>query len=250
MGGGKMMKESWLALVGSVLPSLVMAQSAQSTQTGPAPTPVEKGPYARIALLRPHEGKTVEFEAGYIRHLDWHRQAKDPFTWYGWSVWASERQRWFVYATFGHAASDFDHAVAPAEDERDNVMNVVPHAEFAGNTFYEFLPALSRGTAEPQPTPRVEMTTVDLLPGKSKEFEAALNAEKSKLQGETLWYRMLAGGALPRYLRLRPMGNVASILEGRAEDPLFAIVTPLVAKTSVEILSLRPTMSYNLPAAK
>jgi len=38
-------------------------------------------------------------------------------------------------------------------------------------------------------------------------------------------------------------------LEGRAEDPLSAIVTPLVAKTSVEILSLRPTMSYNLPAA-
>ena len=39
----------------------------------------ERGPYARIALLRPHDGATVDFESGYIRHLDWHRQAKDPF---------------------------------------------------------------------------------------------------------------------------------------------------------------------------
>src|SRR5688572_25063711 len=27
--------------------------------------------YARIAILKPNEGKTVDFEAGYIRHLEW-----------------------------------------------------------------------------------------------------------------------------------------------------------------------------------
>jgi hypothetical protein len=32
----------------------------------------EPGRFARIALLRPHDGKTVDFESGYIRHLDWH----------------------------------------------------------------------------------------------------------------------------------------------------------------------------------
>src|SRR5215510_10748035 len=81
----------------------------------------ERGPYARIAFLRPHDGDTVDFEAGYIRHLEWHRQAKDTWTWYGWSIWASDRQRWFVYATFGHTAGDFDNPVPPADDERDNV---------------------------------------------------------------------------------------------------------------------------------
>ena len=45
----------------------------------------ETGPYARIAVLRPHDGDTVDFEAGYSRHLDWHRQAKDTWTWYGWA---------------------------------------------------------------------------------------------------------------------------------------------------------------------
>src|SRR5713226_8746522 len=227
------MTHRWLGIVGLVLPALLGAQTG-------------RGPYARIAVLRPHDGQTVEFEAGYIRHLDWHRQAKDPFVWYGWSIWAGERQRWFVYATFGHSATDFDRAVAPAEDERDNVANVVPHAEFTGNGFYEFLPALSRGTGEPQPTPRLELTTVDLVPGAAKAFEAALSARQSSLQSETLWYRMVAGGAVPRYVRLRPRTSLSAILDGRSEQPLPGGVDQLIAKTTVEILTLRPTMSYGL----
>jgi len=64
------------------------------------------GPYARISVLRPHDGDTVDFEAGYIRHLDWHRQAKDMWVWYGWTIWAGEHQRWLVYATFGHSRAN------------------------------------------------------------------------------------------------------------------------------------------------
>ena len=51
------------------------------------------GPYARISILRPHDGDTVDFEAGYTRHLEWHRQVKDTWVWYGWTIWAGERQR-------------------------------------------------------------------------------------------------------------------------------------------------------------
>jgi hypothetical protein len=240
------MEHRWPEIVGILLPTLLVAQAAARG----AEAQTEKGPYARIAMLRPLNGQTVDFEAGYIRHLEWHRQARDPFTWYGWSVWASERQRWFVYATFGHSAADFDRAVSPAEDERDNVLNVVPHAEFTGNGLYEFLPALSRGTGEPQPTPRLEMTTVDLAPGTAREFEAAVSAAQSKWNGETLWYRLVAGGTSPRYLRLRPMPTVAAILADRDEQRLPETANPLIARVAVEILSLRPTMSYNLPAGK
>ncbi|HWS70626.1 MAG TPA: hypothetical protein VN605_00865 [Thermoanaerobaculia bacterium] len=206
----------------------------------------ERGPYARIAVLRPHDGDTIDFEAGYIRHLEWHRQAKDPWTWYGWTIWAGERQRWFVYATFGHTAADFDNSVSPAEDERDNIANVTPHAQFVANALYEFLPALSRGSGEPQPAARVELTIVELLPGSEKAFEAALGAEQAALQGETLWYRMVAGGAAPRYVRLRPRPSLAAIIAGASEQALPAKVDRLIAKTTVEILTLRRTMSYGL----
>ena len=231
------MKHRWVGIVGTLLPTLLGAQTG-------------RGPYARIAILRPHDGRTVDFEAGYIRHLAWHQQARDPWTWYGWTVWAGERQRWFIYATFGHSAAGLDSAVAPAEDERDNVVNVAPHVEYVGNAVYEYLPGLSRGTAEPQPTARLEFMTVDLVPGSAKAFEAALSAGQPTLHGETLWYRMVAGGTAPRYVRLCPRPSLSAILDGRSEQALPDKVKDLIAKTTVEILNLRPTMSYGLSPAR
>src|SRR3989449_1421004 len=196
------MKHRWLGIVGTLLPALLGAQTG-------------RGPYARIAILRPHDGLTIDFEAGYIRHLAWHQQARDPWIWYGCSVWADERQRWFIYATFGHSAASLDSAVAPAEDERDNVVNVAPHVEYVGNAVYEYLPGLSRGTGEPRPTARLEFTTVDLVPGSERAFEAALSAAQSTRQGETLWYPMAAGGGGARYVRLRPRPSPSAVLPAR-----------------------------------
>lgn len=235
------MKHRWLGIAGTLLPTLLVAQ------TGRAPeAQTERGPYARIAMLRPLQGKTTEFEAGYIRHLGWHRGARDPWVWYGWSVTFGERQRWFYYATFGHSAASLDNAVPPAEDERDNVLNVAPHCEYTGNALYLYLPGLSRGTGEPRPTARLELTTVDLVPGAAKAFEAALGAGQSTLQDETLWYRMLVGGAAPRYVRLRPRSSLSAVLEGSSEQALPDGVDHLVVRTTIEVLTLRPTMSLNL----
>jgi hypothetical protein len=242
------MKHRWLGTVGAALPLFLLAQAGaerlefRGDQTGPT----GRGPFARIAILRPHPGHTVEFEAGYIRHLDWHRQARDPWVWYGWAVWAGERQRWFIYATFGHSAASLDSAVSPADDERDNILNVAPHVDYMGNAIYEYLPGLSRGTGEPQAAPRLELTTVELVPGAGKAFEAGLRAGQSGLQGEVLWYRMLAGGATPRYIRLRPQASLAAVLDGASEQALPEDVHRLVARTTIEILTLRPTMSLGL----
>jgi hypothetical protein len=199
------------------------------------------GPYARISVLRPHDGDTVDFEAGYIRHMEWHRQNRDSWTWYGWTVWAGERQRWFVYATFGHSAASLDNPVNPAEDERDNVSNVTPHGQFLGHSLFEFLPALSRGDGVPQPAARVELTTIELAPGAEKSFEETLASQQSALNGETLWYRLIAGATVPRYVRLRPRAKLSALLEERSELP-----NAPMRKATIEILNLRPTMCYGL----
>ena len=215
--------------------------------TGPAlSAEPEHGSYARIAVLRPHDGDTVDFEAGYIRHLDFHRQAKDAWVWYGWSIQFGDRQRWFVYASFGHTAASLDNPVSPAEDERDNILNVTPHAQFVGNALYEYLPVLSRGTGVPQPAARVELTTIDLNAGAEQAFEAAIAAGQSTLQGETLWYRMVAGGTSPKYVRLRPRPGISALLNGIAEQALPEKARSLVAKTTIEVLTFRPTMSYGV----
>jgi hypothetical protein len=239
------MRVRWLGIFGAMFPMLLAARAGAQTVA-----PTGRGPYARIAILRPHDGDTVDFEAGYIRHLEWHRQARDTWVWYGWNVTFGERQRWFVYATFGHSAASLDSPVAPVEDERDNILNVTPHAQFLGNALYEYLPGLSHGTGEPQPTARLELTTVDLEPGASNAFEAALRAGQAALQGETLWYRMVAGGTAPRYVRLRPRPSLSALLEGRSDQVLPDGVDTLIAKSTVEILTLRPTMSYGLSTAR
>ena len=200
---------------------------------------------ARIALLRPHAGATVDFEAGYVRHLEWHRQAKDTFVWYGWTVWAGERQRWFVYATFGQTAASLNSPVAPADDERDNILNVTPHAEFVENAVYEYLPALSRGAGVPQPTPRLELVTVELKTGAAKAFETAISTGRSSTQGDSLWYRMVAGGTVP-VMSASARGRTSRPFSMRATRGPPGKVDHLIGKVTVEILNLRPTMSYGL----
>ena len=227
--------------------AVILPSSTEQTDLGSATAHTTDGPYARLAFLRPHDGQTVDFEAGYIRHLDFHRQAKDAWVWYGWTVWAGDRHRWFAYATFGHSAASFDNPVPPADDERDNVLNVAPHVEFGGNAILEYLPALSRGTGQPSPTARLELTTIEIRHGWEDAFEAALEAEQPSLRGETLWFRMTAGGSGPRYVRLRPRSSLSAILDDRREPARPAGLSALVTRETVEILNLRPTMSYGLP---
>ena len=232
-------------LVGALLPVLPTAQTV-GTEGG---TP--RGTYARIAIMQALDGHSVDWEAGYIRHLEWHR-AKDPFRWYSYSVWASaEHQRWIVYATFGHTAAELSNPLSPAEDERDNLINVLPHARFLGNGIYEFLPALSRGDGVPTPTPSAEYTTVELNQGAGHAFEAALAAERSRLQAETLWYRMVVGGNSPRYVRLQPRSSLGAILDETADQTLPDKVNGLISKLTVETLNLRPNMLVNvIPAGR
>ena len=235
------MRHASLAIAGTVLIVAVFFPTLLAAD--------ERGPYARIAFLRPNDGDTIDFEAGYIRHLEWHRQNTDQWTWYGWNITFGERQRWFVFATFGHAASDFDSAVDPSGDERDNIANVTPHAGYQGSAVFEYVPAISRGTGEPKPTPRLEFLTVELKPGSEAVFERALAANRPAPDDETLWYRMLAGGTMPRYVRLRPMPNLSSIIAESREAAVPDSVGSLTTKMTVEILTLRPTMSYGPPFA-
>jgi len=76
--------------------------------------------------------------------------------------------------------------------------------------------------------------------------QAALAAAQTVLPGETLWFRMVAGGPAPRYVRFRPLASVSAILESASDAALPESLGSSIAKTTIEILNLRPTMSYGL----
>jgi hypothetical protein len=244
---GRNMQFHWRGVLANILLTATLFPASLSAQARTGQL-TANGRFARIAIMRAFdESHTVDLEAGYIRHLEWHRQAKDPFNWYSYSIWAStERQRWIIYATFGHTAAELSNPVSPAEDERDSSINILPHVRFEGNAIYEFLPALSRGNGVPTPTSRADLTTVELNYGSEKEFEEALAAEQAKLPGETLWYRLVVGGNLPRYVRLRPRASLANLLDENAGPPLPGELSKLISKITIETLNLRTNMLVNV----
>jgi hypothetical protein len=212
-----------------------------------APARGQESLFARIAFVRPKGGQTAAFENGYMRHLEWHRQAGDPWRWYGWTIWAGERQRWFAYATFGHSSTEFDHPVSPLDDERDTEIDLEQHLEWEGSGLYRFLPTASRGTGEPQAAARLEFTMVEVRPEATADFEAALVGARNSLSTETLWYRMLAGGTDTRYVRLRSVPSVSAAIEQHVSEPLPDAAARLATRTVVELWNFRPTLSYRAP---
>jgi hypothetical protein len=236
-----LMTQLWFGIIRTV-PLLAMTFCAV-TEAQPV-----SGPYAVIGRLHPRDGHTVEFESGYIRHLAWHQQVRDTRTWYGWTVAFGERQRWFAYATFGRSAAELDNPVSPAEDWKDAFLNFEAHTDSWESGLYEFLPALSRGNGVPTPEAILEQTTVELRPGAARAFEEALAASRSRLQDETLWFRRVAGGAAPTYVRLRPSPDLSKLLDKREASQPWEGSESSIAGTTVEILALRPTMSLG-PAA-
>jgi hypothetical protein len=165
--------------------------------------------FARITVIAPREGLARQFEEGYKRHLDWHRDAGDRWTWYGWTVATGERLGWFIDGTFDHAAEDFDAAVEPAGDVADNEKNVVPFGRFVSSSFYRLRADLSRLPTERLDAPLATFTMVHVRPEKQAAFEKALASR------DLLVFEQLAGGPHPSYLLIAPADKISQVVMSR-----------------------------------
>lgn len=234
------------------LAALGAAVPARAQQPSPGFT---AGPYARIVVLEPKPGQQSAFEAGYQRHLEWHRGQNDPWTWYGWSFVLGERLGLFVDGTFGHAATDFDAAVQPAADAADNAVNVAPYADFRSHGVYERLDLLSWGAALPDTSAFLALTTYRIVPGQERAFEGALAEYRSRWPREEInrytWFRLRIGGPTAQYLLLRSVPTLAAAAElsdfvqaGQVRGTNIAPALRGVESVRSELLRYRPTLSY------
>src|SRR5262245_9322861 len=62
---GGAMRHRWIVVLGAVVPVLFAAKIARGPEAQ-----TEKVSYARIAVMRALDGHSVDWEAGYVRHLD------------------------------------------------------------------------------------------------------------------------------------------------------------------------------------
>jgi hypothetical protein len=73
----------------------------------------------------------------------------------------------------------------------------------------------------------LEFTTVEVQPAAASAFEAKLKAGQPSLKDETLWYRLVTGGQVPKYLRLRPRRRLSAVTEG-ADDQVLAQANSMI----------------------
>jgi hypothetical protein len=205
------------------------------------------GRFARMVVLAPKPGRDAEFEAGYERHLAWHRSRRDPWTWHGWSFVLGDRLGQFMDGTFGHAAADFDHPVDPAGDALDNDANVTPVADFLSHGVYERLVESSRGPSLPDTTAFLVMATYHVAPGRAAGFEKLLRERarsptRSGAEARYSWYRLRLGGDTPQYVLMRavPSWEAAAGLS----EPVADAAGAMLQRVTVELLRYRPTLSY------
>lgn len=242
--GGAQAAVLLVATLVTAMPALTVAAPSLVAQS--APVVVEPGPYARIVTIAPRPGQDSAFEAGYARHIEWHRANGDPWTWYGWSFVLGPRMGRFMDGTFGHAAADFDRSVNPAGDRADNDLNVTPHADFVSHGVYRRLEGAGRGAALPDTSAYLVLATYRVSPGREGEFEAAIAgaaaAGGAGQAGRWSWYRLELGGTGPEYLLMRDAASweaaVAAI--GR---PTLGLPPGTVETVTTELLVFRPAHS-------
>lgn len=201
----------------------------------------ETGQFARIVIIQPKPGHSDEFTAGYKRHLLWHKENKDPWTWHGWTFVLGERIGQFMDGTFGHAAVDFDHAVHPAADAADNAKNVMPHADFVSHGIYERLDAASVGAILPDTSPYMVLNTYTVAAGQEAAFMASIIDHSERTGPQRLsWYKLRVGGPITQYLLVRPAQSFSA--GGLLDD--IALPPGLVQQAKSELLRYQPQMSH------
>jgi len=195
------------------------------------------GEFARIVIIKPKPGATADFVAGYERHLMWHKKNNDPWTWYGWFFVLGDRLGQFMDGTFGHALTNLDNAVLPAEDAADNQVNVVPYGDFLSHGIYERLPAISRGPVLPDTSRYLVLQTFIVKAGFQDEFESVLGSSEL---GRVSVFKLRIGGPMTQYLLMRP----AASFSASATLPEIELPAEGVQEARSELLRFQPTMSY------
>ncbi|HZI77610.1 MAG TPA: hypothetical protein VFD73_26920 [Gemmatimonadales bacterium] len=65
------------------------------------------------------------------------------------------------------------------------------------------------------------------------------------MKEETLWYRLVTGGEVPKYLRLRPRARISAVVDG-ADDQVLAQANAMITRVTVELLVSDPALTIDV----
>jgi hypothetical protein len=208
----------------------------------------EQGNAARIVAWQPRTGAEAAFENGYKRHLAWHREHRDPWTWLGWTIISGERTGDFVDGTFFHAWADFDAPVAPAEDAADNRVNVYPHATLRSNTTYEAIAQFPERDPRVLTSPLLTFVYIGLAANQASTFEVHASSALRAHAATAILLKPVRGST--EYLMLLPAADATQAPAHAEAAQQFvkavesAAKEPIVRHVRTETARYRADMSY------
>ncbi|MFP4002910.1 MAG: hypothetical protein ACLFV8_03970 [Alphaproteobacteria bacterium] len=233
----------------------------------PAVRAAAPGEVGMLFHVQARDGGKEAFEAGYKRHLEWHRRNRDTWRWPAWEILTGERAGHYLEGTFGHEWPGLDRRLKPAEDAADHETNVDPYVSHHVRHILIRRSGVSRGHAleDADPAPFLRLVTYRLRPGTEEAFEQVLTAmhratEQVDWHKSYAWYALVDGGPLPLYLLVIPVRDFAGlapseqtipgILSGGPQEGQrhLAAYRESVVTVRSELLRFREDLSY-LPKA-
>jgi len=214
----------------------------------------------------PKANQIKQFEEGYKKHLEWHRNKKDQLVWYAWYVQTGTRLGLFIDGTFGTSFSDFDNRVDMPEDRKDFAETTAPFADINFRKIYQLKNELSSGNLleERNPSNSIEVFYFIIQPGKENQFEKIFSTLSEKFlkiddsPNYTL-YILLSGGTHSEYMLMVPRNNFSYFEEENAfislyhvvkkylnpeKDSIFKILESSVIRLHSETWGYRQDLSY------
>lgn len=203
------------------------------------------------------------FEEASKKHVEWHREQGDPWTWATWSAVTGANGE-YASISSGHTWADFDLGVDEAADAADWAETAAEYVQTQQIEMWENLPWGSRpADAAAGPPAMVQVFEFAVKPGQDEEFTHVLRkfteaAESTNWAGRYTWTRVVSDGGPPQYFLVVPHDSWASFapLEvtgievmtqayGDAEARrLFDMFDAAAEQTASRIWAYRADLSY------
>ncbi len=199
------------------------------------------GNIAKFYWVKVKPGMEQKYEEAYKKHVQWHRDQNDPWTWTAFVWETGERSGQYVVRTGEHYWADFDgRGEFEAADTAHAQANLLPLVESVEVSYAETLPELSRPPEGQEPFPLVQVTQFEIRPEMSYQFLSAIKKvrdalDKAEWGNPGVWTRNLAGSAGNVYTVVTFHRNWASLKE--PETSLLGAVEKILGHAETSQLS-------------
>ena len=260
-----------ILIVGLFVSCLCVASSLAQTGSGAGPTTQEinalnANNVCRVYFSIPKPGGSQQYESGRKKHMQFHHDQKDTWTWNTFAVETGDNAGMYVTSSCGHAWKDFDEweARMGKADTADGEKNLTPYVQGGRNGFYVYRSDMSLAPANQPVAPVTAVTVFVLHPGAVPDFIAAIKkvndalAKQADWPKTSGWLQLVNGGEGPTFVLLTARKNwadfaptpktVADVLSDtygkETADQIQKTIRDCTARQYTEAATYRADLSY------